>query len=880
MNGLIRPLAAAAFVAAGLAQQPPEFRLPGTVRPVQYSAELTVVPAQDSFSGIIDIGLEVRESTALIWLNASGLTIRQASLTQGGDTLAARVVAGGSDFAGFALERPVSPGAGVLHVVYSGQISSRSSAGIFRNQVGGEWYAFTQFEAIDARRAFPCFDEPSFKVPWQLTLHVKREHMALSNTPQVSQAEEPGGMKAVRFARTRPLPSYLVAFAAGPFEAVDAGTAGAKKVPLRVIVPHGMTEQAKYAAEATPQLLNTLEDYFGIPYPYDKLDSVAVPLFGGAMENAGLITYGQSIILAKPAEDSLERRRGYASVAAHEMAHMWFGDLVTTAWWNDIWLNEAFATWMSSKTIGRWKPEWHAEVSAAVATQGAMAIDSLLSARQIRQPALSNGDIANAFDGITYQKGAAVIAMFEHWLSEESFRAGVRGYLSEHADGNAAAPDFLAALSKAAGRDVAPAFSSFLDQPGVPLVSGDVKCGEPARLALSQRRFLPLGSHAPAGALWQIPVCARSAGGSRSGSCTLVAEPSASAALPAGAPCPPWLLLNDAGAGYYRVLYPGALLGRLTAGGGASLSPVERVGLVGDVAALFRGGQIPGADALRTAAEFANDPTRQVVSTTIGLVSRVGASLVPPEREPDYQRFVRKVYGARAQELGWTPRPGESGDADDAGLLRPELLHFVANEGADAGLIAEAIRLASQWLDDRGHIAPDMVSAVLETAAAHSGRPLYDRMARELAKAADPTERRELLAAMAAFRDPAIVKANFQLLLDGAVDPREANPLLFGPLADPRTRAIPFELVRDNYDRLVSTLPDGTVGGFSAYLPSVGRAFCDRTHRDALEAFFKDRSARTTGGARVLAQTLEAIDQCIAIREAQGPGVTEFLKGY
>jgi alanyl aminopeptidase len=879
MHKLIRLFATGVFVAAALAQQPPAFRLGDAVKPLRYAADLTVVPAQDTFSGAIDIALSVGKSTPVLWLNATDLTIREATLSVNGTTSEARVLPGGKDFVGFAFARPLQLGGAALHIVYSGKISSRSSSGVFRNQVAGAWYAFTQFEAIDARRAFPCFDEPSFKVPWQLTLHVKREHMALSNTPVLSQTDEPNDMKAVRFSPTRPLPSYLVAFAVGPFDAVDAGRVGAAQTPLRIIVPHGMADQAKYAAAVTPQLLATLEGYFGIPYPYEKLDSVAVPLMGGAMENAGLITYSQSLILSKPSLESLAWRRRYASVAAHEMAHMWFGDLVTTAWWNDIWLNEAFATWMSTKTLETWKPEWHADVSAAVAGQGAMDADSLVSARRIRQPVDSNSDIANAFDTITYEKGAAVIAMFEHWLGPETFRKGVRLYLKRHAWGNATAADFLSALDVAAGRDVAPAFSTFLDQPGVPLLSGEVKCGgaQPPRLSLSQQRYLPLGSHTPSPELWQIPVCVRGSGPAKGAFCALFTQASGTVDFPAGASCPSWLLLNDAETGYYRVRYRGDMLDRLTAGDGKLLSPVERVGIVGDVRALYRGGELPAAAALRTAAGFANDPTRQVVSSTIDFVGGVGRSLVPANLRASYERFVRQVYGPRAHELGWTPKPGES---DSARLLRPELVPFVADEGADPELIAGAERLASAWLDNRSGIAPGMLGAVLETAAAHGGRPLYDRMTAALAGTEDPAERRALLDGMAVFPDPAIIKANFELVIAGKLDPREAAGLLFGPARNPETRAIPFDLVRNNYDRLVAALPSGITGGFSAYLPMVGRGFCDAKHRNEVEAFFKPRVAQTVGGTRILAQTVEAIDQCIAVRKSQEPGVVQFLKSY
>jgi alanyl aminopeptidase len=866
MRSPIRLSLAIASLAAALAQQPPQLRLGHAVEPVRYAVDLTIVPAEDTFSGTIDIALKVREATPLIWLNAKDLTIREATLQAGGAAMAARVVEGGTDFVGFSFERPIESGEAELHIVYSGKIDARSSAGIFKNRVAGEWYAFTQFEAIDARRALPCFDEPSFKTPWRVTLHVKREHMALSNQPVASEIDEPNGMKAVRFAETRPLPSYLVAFAVGPFEAVDAGRAGVKKAPLRIITPRGMAEQAKYAAEVTGPLLATIEAYTGIPFPFEKLDSVAVPLFGGAMENPGLITYAQTIILSKPAEDSVDRQRSYASTAAHEMSHLWFGDMVTTAWWDDIWLNEAFATWSATKTLETWKPEWHSEISAEVSTLRAMSSDRLVTARRIRQPIESKGDIANAFDTITYEKGAAVIAMFEHWLGPEVFRAALRRYLTEHAFGNATAADLMAALGAAAGRDVATPFSTFLDQAGVPLVAGEVKCGDKAELTLAQRRFLPLGAPAAAGQSWQIPVCVRTSIASQANFCTLLTQASSSVALTA---CPAWVMLNDGGKGYYRSLHRGVAFG-------PDPSPAERAGFVADAAALFRGGELPAAEALKTAARFANDPTRQVVSTSIEIVSSIGYSFTPADLRPNYERFVRETYGARARELGWTPKAGES---DDAALLRPELVQFVADDGADAALIAEAARLASQWLTDRSGVAPAMLASVFETAGAHGGRALYDRMAAVLAKTSDPNDREALIAGMAAFRDPAIIKANFELLVNGEVDPRQATGLLFGALRDPRTRAIPFELVRANYDRLVARMPGGLVGEIAEALPTVGRGFCDEQRRGEVEAFFQDRVAKTEGGQRILAQTLEAVGQCIAIRQAQEPSVAEFLKG-
>ena len=338
-------------------------------------------------------------------------------------------------------------------------------------------------------------------------------------------------LQVVKFKESKPLPSYLVALAVGQFDIVDAGKVG--KTPLRIITPHGKAANAKYAVEAIPQLLKLLEDYFGIPYPYEKLDSIAMPISNFAMENAGLITYGETTLLAKPEEDSINRQRGCAIVTAHEMAHQWFGDLVTTAWWDDIWLNEAFATWMENKIVREWKPEWHIDVTVVNDRLFAMREDSLLATRKIRQPIESNNDIANAFDGITYQKGAAVIQMFETWIGQDKFRKGIQLYLKQHTWGNATAKDFEAAISSAAGHNIAPAFDSFLNQAGVAEISVALDCTSKPKLELAQKRLLPIGSQGSSQQSWMIPVCvAYESGGVMHHQCELLSDPRSAAGAP------------------------------------------------------------------------------------------------------------------------------------------------------------------------------------------------------------------------------------------------------------------------------------------------------------------------------------------------------------
>ena len=516
-----------AEIRAAEAPTPPALRLPAGARPVQYAVDLTLSPESETFSGAIDIDLEMDAPVRVLWLNATDLTVGDASFTIAGRTVRPRVVPGGDDFIGFETDDPVGPGRAGLHISYTGKSSEKELSGIFRQKEGDDWYIFTQFEATDARKAFPCFDEPAYKVPWQITLHVKKGLSAVSNSPIAAETESPDGMKTVRFAETKPLPSYLVALGVGPFDFAEGPPVGSKHVPFRVVVPKGQAAAAAYTVRSTPDLVALLENYFGTPYPYDKLDFLAVPLMGGAMENAGLITFGRRLILTQPEEERLERQRSFAAIAAHELAHMWFGDLVTMKWWDDIWLNESFASWIEYKIVEQWKPDWDAPVDRVLDRNRAISEDRLVSARRIRQPIESSDDIQNAFDPITYEKGSAILTMLEQWIGAERFQKAVQRHLSAHAWGSADSADFFASLSGEAGKELEPVFRSFVDQGGIPLVTVRVVCakGSPPSLELAQRRYLPVGSKGSADQVWKIPVCVRYGSGENvSRQCALLGE--------------------------------------------------------------------------------------------------------------------------------------------------------------------------------------------------------------------------------------------------------------------------------------------------------------------------------------------------------------------
>jgi cytosol alanyl aminopeptidase len=855
---------------------PPSLRLATGVRPTHYALDLTVIPTDDSFHGEVAIDLALAAPTRVLWLHGADLTLEATTLTAAGASVAVHPIArtpaiDDAELIGFVLDRPIGPGAARLAIRYRGKLPATESSGLYRQVERGEWYAFTQFEATSARHAFPCFDEPGFKVPLGLTLHVKRDHVAVANAPQIGESDDGAGMKTVRFADTRPLPTYLIALAVGPFDIVDGGTAGRNHTPLRVIVPRGRADEAAYAVAATPEILTRLEGYFDLPYPYEKLDQIAVPRKSGAMENAGLITYGAQRLLAARHEDTVARRRRFADLAAHELAHHWFGDLVTLTWWDDLWLNEAFASWMADVIIADWQPGWGVDGNAVRDRARAMRSDALASARRIREPIATKHDIAAAFDGITYDKGSAVIAMIEGWLGPDRFRAAIRSYLRQHAHATATTADFVAALSAAAGLDVAPVLGSFLDQVGTPDVDVELVCGEgqPPRLVLRQQRYTPIGSTASADHTWQIPMCVAFGGDRRAGrACTVLGQPRGELVLPTQQ-CPRWVLANDGARGYYHARYRGALQDRLLDAAGA-LSLAERVTTLDDLAARVAAGDLALDHALARLPGFARDPDRHLTRATLRLLDALDDHLVPRPLRPNRARFVRKLLGDRARALGWTPAASEP---DDRALLRPELLRAAALAGEQPALIARAKRLAVAWLADRRAIDPAMVDTVLATAARFGDRALFDRL---LAAARVEPERRirtQLISAMSEFGDPEIAAAGLAVSLADSLEPRDSISLVYAASRNDATRDAAWAFVRQHLDALLARLPRDHGASFI----DLGAGFCDPEHRAELASFFQDRAATYLNGPRSLAETLESIDLCIARKRAHEASAAAFL---
>jgi aminopeptidase N len=855
--------------------QPPPLRLPDSVRPVRYALDLTLLPAEPTYSGTVTIDLDVREAVRQVWLHAQDLQVTQARVLVSGRTLEARAVTATEGRLGVLLPETLGTGPAQLLLSFTGRADRERSQGLYAVEEGGEPYLYTFFEPIDARRAFPCFDEPGFKVPWRLRFTVKQEHVALANHAIVSEEPLPGGLKRVTYAESRPMPSYLVAFVVGPFDLVDAGTVGRAHVPLRFIVPRGRGPETAYAASVTPRIVTLLEDFFDQTYPYEKLDVAVVPHYWGTMEHSGLVALGQPLTLIRPGEETLQRRKAYVNIAIHELAHYWFGNVVTCRWWDDTWLNESLTTWLDHKITGQFDPAWeYALEGQANSAAHALETDSLITSPAVRKPITTNDDIIGAFDnGTTYSKGSSLLAMLEGWLGEERLRDALRTHVNKHAWGVTNSDGFLATLGESLGPDVARVFRGYVDQPGVPRVSAALQCklGAAPRLKLSQERFLPAGSTGSTAQTWDIPVCVRAGKGKdATRTCTLLSSTTGELELPFQG-CPSWLLLNAGGTGYYRVSYSREQLAQLLSAPPGTLSTSERLALLADVKAAVDRGDVPLGEAMKLVPSTAADPHRLILQRGVQLLSDIKVERLPEADRPRYRAWLREVYAPRARAVGWTPRPGEG---DDVKQLRSMLLGMAAIGGEDPALVQEGSRLARAWLADRKAVHPEVAWSALRIASRHGDKALFATVLAQARAAKDRNERTRLLSQLGSFRDPALVKEALALVADSEFDVRETMNILYAAFFTPDSRAQAWDFYRSQFDALSSRMRSDELNGLVEMVGDL----CDEQRRAEAEAFLKPRVEKLEGGPRSLARALESIQLCIESERRNQPGVREFLR--
>ncbi len=876
---LLLALATGCSGAGRLGEIVPTGRLPGTAVPRHYELALAIDPAAERFHGDVTIALELARATRTIWMHGERIEPSAVAFTLADETIEGEWHDEGDDVVAIRLPRSVGPGRGSLRIRYSAKFDERLR-GLYHVVADGRAYAFTQFEPLDARQAFPSFDEPAYKTPYDITLTVPAGNTAITNTAARSSETLPNGSIRTQFHTTVPLPTYLIAFAVGPFDVVDGPAMPPRAsrrhaVPLRGITVAGRGPQIAFALEHTPPLLFAFEDWFDSPLPYDKLDIIAVPDFGsGAMENAGAITFRDSLLLFGDTI-SARNRRSFTYVTAHELAHTWFGNTVTMPWWNDIWLNEAFATWHGNRIVATVAPEQNAEIAMLDGVHRAMHIDGRESARAIRQPIQSNHDVHNAFDPITYSKGAGVLSMFEHWIGPEKFRRGVRSYIEAHRDGNATTDDLLSALSAAAERDVAKPFNSFLVQPGVPLVAAEVQCdAQGARLQLHQERYVPLGSTASRDARWQIPICVRTGlDGETRQVCGLLTT--SSGQLPLAA-CPDWSMPNASAAGYYRFTQPPADTQRLIERGFSSLEATERLSVANNLDAAFRAGA-PLTSTFSAFAVLASDESRGAAMAPMSLLQFARDRLATDQDQGALEEFVAGLYTLRMEEVGWEPKAGEDGET---ALLRRAVVDTLAFNARDTAVRAEAARRAERYTGidgvgpaDATALAPDLIDVGLRVAVEDGGTRVFDALVAQLHESDDALERHYRLAALGAAKEPALVARAQALSLDERLRVNETTTTLWPLMMRPDTQERTWTFVEENFDALVERSGPGRAG----QLPWLLSGLCSRDAADRANNFLAPYAAELAGGPRNLAGSVESIRQCAALKEAHADSLHRFL---
>jgi aminopeptidase N len=653
--------------------------------------------------------------------------------------------------------------------------------------------------------------------------------------------------------------------AVGDFECLEGGSEG---VPIRVCATPGKRELGRLALGMAGEILTAYNRYYDIKYPFGKLDMVAIPDFAaGAMENTAAIFYRESDLLADSSTASLTTRKNIAAVIAHEMAHQWFGDLVTMRWWDDLWLNEGFASWMETKPLADAHPEWHLDIDEAQSTQEALDLDALATTRPVHSNAETPAEIEETFDVIAYQKGAAVLRMVEHYVGADDFRKGVNAYLARHAYGNATSEDFWNAIATASRKPVDKILSTFVNQPGVPLLQLSLACDPGGHmLGLTAQRF-SLQATQTSAARWQIPVC-RKYPNIMGSSCT---EMRTEAATLPGASCPAWAFVNAGAEGYYRTAYPPEMLRTLAGDVETKLTAAERLSLAGDEWALVRAGRHSVADYLTLIKGYGSESYSGVLEGVAQRLETIRTQLVTDAERARFETFVRSLFEPAFATLGLSSQPGES---DDRRALRAVLVELLAVTGNDTNVLEAARRRVRDALSGGEPLDRETAETLIHAAAKRGDAALFDAFLAAAAKAATPEEYYRYLGALAYFEDPAMIDRGLNRLASDEIRSQDAawylRRLLANPDAGVNARAWAF--LKTHWTDLQPKL---SVSFADAALVESMSSFCDSGTRDDIKAFFT--ANRRPAAARALEQTLERINNCVTFRQKQAPALREWL---
>jgi aminopeptidase N len=827
-------------------------RLPGTVVPNHYQIKLAPDLAKDSFTGEETIDVRVLHPVTAITLSAAEINFAKVTISSAGITQTARVALDPkNEAATFSVEKTLAAGPAQIHIVFQGSLNDKLH-GFYRSSANGRKYAATQFEGTDARRAFPCFDEPALKATFSLTLVVDQGDTAISNGKIIRDTPGPEpGKHTLKFSTTARMSSYLVAMAVGDFKCLEGSADG---IPIRICATPDKVHLGNFALESAEHILHNYDQYFDIKYPFGKLDIVAVPDFAaGAMENIGAIFFRERLLLIDDKAASLDAHQAVTGVLAHEMGHLWFGDLVTTQWWNDIWLNEGLATWVSGKPVRAWKPEWNG-IDMSDVPEG----DGVKSPHPVRA----------ADSDMTYGKASCIARMLESYEGAAVFRAGVNVYLKAHAFGNATSEEFWNAQAKTSGMPIDQIMPAFLEKPGVPLIQIATRSdGDSTQVTLTQRRFFRDRAAFAAGSndLWQVPVCVRSAAPAAPGApqCLLLTQRTQTFKLNLAPP----IIANAGEKGYYRVAYPPEVLTQFNRLAETALTPAERIGLLHDVWAMVHGGILPVGDYLSLIEGLKADRTRAVVDAYAGSLDTIAQEMVGDADKENYRAWIRSLLAPVAQELGWKPLSGESGDRR---AVRATVLTALGKVGRDQEVLKMAASLAQQYLADPLSVDPTLATTVINLAALEGDPPLYDAFLARAQKAASPEEYYRFLFALAHFRDPALLTRTMEFALTPSVRGQDFRGLLTEVMTNPAGTQLAWDFARQHWAEINAKPP----GGASGVILSSARVFCDDKHRKEVKDFFTGQKS----DEHAIEQTLENIGSCMDVRSVQEPNMADWFR--
>jgi aminopeptidase N len=858
-----------------LADTAPKGKLPDGVRPQAYRLELLLDPRRDDFSGNVEIDIQLDSPARRIWLHGENLQVDEASalLPDGAEVAAEYEEIQNSGVALVSFADALPAGTFTLRMQYSAAFN-RNLAGLFKVEEQGEVYALAKSESIQARKYLPGFDEPGLKATFDISLTIPAGYVAISNAPEIER-KPASGLEIVTFATTRPMPTYLLSLAVGPFDTVERDAIApnqfrSKPIPLRGFTRKGRGGEMDYVLDITPRMVEIFEQELQRSYPFEKLDIVAAPQWpSGATELSAAITYREQMILVgdDPAPGT---RLSLLRVHAHELSHMWFGNLVTPPWWDDLWLKEGFASWSAPMVLTLFEPEGGHDLNAIVASIGAMRLDSLASARAIREPIADNDNIRNAYDSLTYSKSLGVIHMVDQYFGADIFRGALGRYIEAFADGVADSPAFYEVIGEETNSpELTETFRSFIEQKGVPQLDFELQCDResPPAIQIRQSRYKPLGSPIKdAGQKWTIPVCLRSDSGSDQ--CVMLTKSVQTVSLQ-GSQCPQWVLPNAGGSGYYRWNLADSQWQALMQNF-AEFNATELLSIIDSAFATFEAGTLSESILLQLIQRSAQSDERQVLVAPLSFLRKYRRSYLSTANEPAFLQFAKGLYQPVLD------RTANTQDSEQQ-LLHSELLRFMALTAKDPAARQRLLDKATAFTGfererDADALESDLYAAALTVAIQDAGEAFLPHLMKLRAELDDPLFESASATAIGRSTNPAQLDQIHELALSDALGPRETFSLVHEAMAEPALQEQHWQWLVENFAAVINNIPEQ----WRRFTPRFGASFCDTGQLEELRQLFETHGNLAIGYKRNLAQTEEQIQLCMSLRK-RGQALTGTL---